>query len=1052
MRRECDQINVKSGSRSDNCTQIAGIGDAVKVENESRLLQDAFDLSGVSRPFHHGQQALRAHRICQCLKELRLRLVNRGTPEIKMCQKVPARPRHVIGRDNDIFGKKSILEHGLDRANTFDHDFARFASAVTSEQPAQLFLYCLCQLHRCRIIAASVRRVKFFVLAAAPTSGFLNRMRILALILLLLFGSAGPCQAQTLLSGRIEVSLDSLAPLSLKRALSQSTREYRVGLALSGGGARGFAQIGVLSELENAGIEVDVIAGTSMGGIVGGLYALGMPPHDIEAATKEVDWAGFFSDRPQRSAQLLSRRAETEGELLTLRFEGIEPRIPTALSSGQKLLNILNSLTQIPAYFSKGDFANLDKPLAIVSTDIVSGTKVVFTSGSLVTAMRATIGVPLAFTPFEDGERLLMDGGLLDPIPTDEARRLGADFVLAVNTTSTLLHKEEITDAVDVANQTTTILSAPTQERLLEAADFVITPDLTGVKATDFTAVDAIIMAGREAAGRSLDALLIGLDSLGNAAPTYPVRQIEFSDAVPDSYRVLVLERLRPPSSSQGLELSRNAIESILLDIFQQGDVAGINYRLTDDTDRATLRIDLVPLPMISGVEFSGNEVFSDSQLCQILGLHRSEKISLKDLQALYDCIIDQYHEQGYDLAQITSAKLDRHTGILEVHLDEGRIVGIVVEGNRKTRGWAVTSYFPLKVDQLYNSAKADQGVRNIYASGLFENVSLQLSEKPGGVLIKILVKEKNFTFAKLGAHYHEEYHPESFLKLGYANIGGTGNELSLYATFSERRKHYEAQLRADRIFRSMVTYSIGVYYHNDKIGEFRDDRVIGLRTDKRWGARIGIGQQLARFGLFDVTALYQHVRYSLAGEETSTERQVASLQFNLRYDTKDRFDFPSNGRASQVSFEIASDVLGAEEVYQKFEGYIEVYQPLGKSLNLHPKALMGVSKDGLPIFDQFYLGGTRSFIGYRTDQLRGDKYLLSNLELRLGPIFNFYLSARYDMGEVFGRFEELRFNQLRHAFGFMLALDTPLGPFSFAYGRAEGKYDNLYLNLGYDF
>jgi NTE family protein len=193
-------------------------------------------------------------------------------------------------------------------------------------------------------------------------------------------------------------------------------------------------------------------------------------------------------------------------------------------------------------------------------------------------------------------------------------------------------------------------------------------------------------------------------------------------------------------------------------------------------------------------------------------------------------------------------------------------------------------------------------------------------------------------------------------------------------------------------------------------------------------------------------------VRWSVSGEEGRADRRLASLQVNLKYDTKDRYTFPASGRASEMSFEFARDVLGAEETFQKFEGYIEAYQTAASVFTLHPRVSIGSADEGLPVYERFRLGGTRSFIGYRTDQLVGDKYFLVNLEFRLGPVYRSYLSFRYDMGDVFDIIEQFRTNELRHSFGFILGLDTPLGPFCVAYGRAEGKYDNLYLNLGYDF
>jgi NTE family protein len=869
--------------------------------------------------------------------------------------------------------------------------------------------------------------------------------RLLLIAGLILFSGWGNPAAA--LEGEFSIDLDRLTPESIDLVLSQNVKGYRIGLTLSGGGARGLAQIGVLDEFERAGIEVDLVAGTSIGGIIGGLYAAGMSPAELEKVTREIDWGGLFSDRPRRESQLFTQRAETEGELLSLRFEGGRPRIPTALSSGQRLMNILESLTQVPAFFSHGDFENLDRPLAIVATDIVAGKKRVFTSGSLASAMRATSGVPLAFTPLESGEQLLLDGGLLDPIPTGEARALGADFVIAINTTSPLLGKDEITDPVDIANQTTTIMQAPMRRQALAAADFVVEPDLHGAKATDFGNVAGLIELGRVAARRIMPELTAALQKFEETPElmqldTVIVAAGLFADPHLTARFATLTEKPRRPER----------YSSAVYQEFLTGKYRRLSYRVITEGGQTLLEISGERLPRIEKIGFQGNTVFPDSVLHTIVEPYLQGAVTLAKLREIEERLIDTYRNHGFDLARIGDCRYLAETGEVVVNFNEGRVVGIAVEGNQSTRWWVAASYFTLKAGELYSKFKAAEGVRRIFASGLFENVRLQLSERAAGVWITIQVKEKNFTYLRAGGRYHEEFHPEAFLRIGYANLGGSGNDVSFYGRFSERRKLYQAQLRADRIFRTTVTYNIRAYYRNDKIGLFEESDLIGHRTDKRWGAKIALGQQLARFGLFDVTARYENIRFSVSGQGSSIDRRVTSLQANLRYDTKDRYTFPTRGRASLLSFEVASDVLGGEEVFQRFEGFIESYQSLASRLNLRLRGSMGISQDGLPLYDRFYLGGTRSFIGYRVDQLSGDKYLLGNFELRWGPIYGFYLHGRYDMGEVFDRFEQLRFKRLRHTVGLQLALDTPLGPICLAYGRAEGKFDNFYLNIGFDF
>jgi predicted acylesterase/phospholipase RssA len=850
------------------------------------------------------------------------------------------------------------------------------------------------------------------------------------------------------LSRDFEVDYGNLTPAALKATLTQNVKGYRTGIALSGGGARGFAHLGVLEELQRSGVEIDMVAGTSMGGIIGGLYATGMTPEQIEKAALGIRWNDFFSDKPQRGSQLFTRRAETEGDLLTLRFDGFNPKIPTALSSGQKLVNVLSSLTLTSSYFSKGDFANLDRKLAVVATDIVTGEEVVFERGSMIEALRATMGVPLAFTPLEQDGRLLMDGGLLEPIPTHTLRKMGADFVIAVDVTSDLMPLGEISDAIDIAGQVTTILSAEAKRRLLSEADFVVTPDLLGFKATAFNMGDSAIARGRRAMAPRILELRRRLAKVTDTCAVIRLDSVKLEGTIPEKVDSFERGARSNLMKLQGQSIRMAQIDQAVYELFRTGAYAGVRYRF----DGNTLVLETAPFALIKKININGNQLYADSTLQRVSGLGIAPVNSLVRLQTVYDNILNFYRSNGYDLAQIKSASLDTVRQELEIVLDEGRISGISVEGNDKTRWWVVTSYFPLGGGDFYSKFRAMRGVQDIYGSGLFDNVNLRLEERNGGVWITIILRERKFAYAGVAARYHEDFHPESVVKMGYANLFGTGNELSASARFSESRKLYQVQLRADRVFRSLITYNIRLYYANDKIGQFAGGEIISDRTDKRWGIKLGVGQQLWKRGLFDFTARFEGVKYQYGGEQLGTERRVASIQSSLTVDTRDRFTFPTSGRVFMGSAEIASDVLSADEVFRKFEGSAEAYMRLAHRLYVHPRAAMGLSQDGLPVYDKFRLGGSRNFSGYAVDQLVGDKYFLSNFEVRLGPVYSTYLSFRYDAGQVFGRFEEVRVQGLRHAWGVSLALDTPLGPLSLGYGRAEAKYDRLYLNLGFDF
>ncbi|TFH64135.1 MAG: hypothetical protein E4G91_06755, partial [Candidatus Zixiibacteriota bacterium] len=539
-----------------------------------------------------------------------------------------------------------------------------------------------------------------------------------------------------------EVDYGNLTPATLKAVMTQNVKGYRTGIALSGGGARGFAHLGVLEELQRSGVEIDVVAGTSMGGIVGGLYAAGMTPEQIEKTALGIRWSDFFSDKPLRGSQLFTRRAETEGELLTLRFDGFNPKIPTALSSGQKLVNVLSSLTLTSSYFSKGDFANLDRKLAVVATDIVTGEEVVFERGSMIEALRATMGVPLAFTPLEQDGRLLMDGGLLEPIPTHTVRKLGADFVIAVDVTSDLMPLGEISDAIDIAGQVTTILSAEAKRRLLSEADFVVTPDLSGFKATAFNMGDSAIARGRRAMAPRILELKRRLAQVTDTCAVIQLDTVKFEGMIPENVDSFERGARGNLIRLQGQSVRIAQITQATYELFRTGAYASVRYRL----DGNSLVVGTAPFALIKQINISGNQLYADSTLQRVSGSGIAPVNSVVRLQAVYDSILTFYRNNGYDLAQIKGASLDTAKQELEIVLDEGRISGISVEGNDKTRWWVVTSYFPLDAGDLYSKFRAMRGVQDIYGSGLFDNVNLRLEERNGGVWVTIILRERKFT------------------------------------------------------------------------------------------------------------------------------------------------------------------------------------------------------------------------------------------------------------------------------------------------------------------
>jgi NTE family protein len=273
----------------------------------------------------------------------------------------------------------------------------------------------------------------------------------------------------------------------------------RVGVALSGGGARGIAHVGVLRALEELRVPIDVIGGTSMGAIVAGLYAAGLGPDAIEAALAEVDWERVLSDKPLPGALEFRRREDERRYVweIEMGFDSDGLQVPSGLIAGQELGELLRRYTF--AASAVDSFEDLPTPFVAIATDVRTGRSVALRDGDLPTVLRASMAIPTVFTPVELDGRLLVDGGLTDNLPVDEVRALGADVVVAVDVSLPIAPDDEIRSPFDVLERTAAIVSRTRAAEQLARADVVVTPDLEGYGLFDFEKVERLVDAGAEA-------------------------------------------------------------------------------------------------------------------------------------------------------------------------------------------------------------------------------------------------------------------------------------------------------------------------------------------------------------------------------------------------------------------------------------------------------------------------------------------------------------------------------------------------------------------------
>ena len=418
-----------------------------------------------------------------------------------------------------------------------------------------------------------------------------------------------------------------------------SEERPKVGLALSGGGARGAAHIGVLKVLEAHRIPVDYIAGTSMGSIVGGLYAAGLTPAEIEHVIKTIDWDEVLSDHPDRADEPMIRKELSEQFYIGGKpgFRNGKVVLPEGLIAGQKILPILQAVTLPVAHVN--DFSQLQTPFQAVATNIVTGEMQVLKSGDLARAMRASMAVPSIFAPTEIDGNLLVDGGLTNNIPVDIAQAMGADIVIAIDISTQYRNRDEISNLLHITDQMARILTGVnSRERLgmLTEKDILIRPSLGNISSADFDRADEAVPIGQSEAEKHLDELkALSLDEQAwskylAAKNDIPTSNLQIArTAITNSSELddRTIENLINTQAGETLNLEK--ISEDLYNVHSLGNFSTVSYRMDHTADGIDLYFDAAakswgPNYLYFGIEMEG-DLEGDSLFNLQLGYSREE-------------------------------------------------------------------------------------------------------------------------------------------------------------------------------------------------------------------------------------------------------------------------------------------------------------------------------------------------------------------------------------------------------------------------------------------
>ena len=400
--------------------------------------------------------------------------------------------------------------------------------------------------------------------------------------------------------------LQAASGTAAEPAAQPAQQPLRIGLVLAGGGARGLAHVGVIKYLEEHNIRISAVAGTSMGSIVGGLYASGLSADQIAEIVKTLDWKSAFDDATARE-QLTFRQKQEDFDFLVkakLRFKDGKLSIPLGLVQGQHLNLLLHDLVHHVSDIH--DFDKLPIPYRAVATDIVTSQPVILDKGDLAVAMRASMSIPGFFAPMEIDGKLLVDGGIAKNIPVDVVQAMGVDRIIAIDIGTPLAGREAMDNMFSLIGQLTTILTRRNSEEqiaLLGPQDILLVPDLddSGVETMSFDKAELAIKLGYEAAVAMGDKLAVLATPGAGAAPRAVVQNlappvIDRIEVVQNS-RIsteLLRSKIRQPI---GEPLDKPGIEHDIADIYGLDEFTRVDYSVGVVEDEHVLTVHATAIP-----------------------------------------------------------------------------------------------------------------------------------------------------------------------------------------------------------------------------------------------------------------------------------------------------------------------------------------------------------------------------------------------------------------------------------------------------------------------
>ena len=833
----------------------------------------------------------------------------------------------------------------------------------------------------------------------------------------------------------------------------------KVALVLSGGGARGISQIGVLKEFEKNNIPINYIVGTSIGSIVGGLYSVGYSSTELDSIIRNTNWQETMnlSNNQIRSDLFLDQKLISDRSLLSLRFKNFNFVVPEAISLGVKLESFLQKLFWNAIYQTTNSFDSLKYPFRAVSTDLISGKKISLDKGNIITAIRSSATVPLRYTPVKYNNMLLVDGGVIGNIPVQSAMQLNPDLIIAVNTTSPLLDSNQLNNPWNIADQVISIAMAEVSNYSMNQIDFEIIPRIENHKNTDFNNIDFLIEEGIKSSQLLINQIKHKIDSISlstfhnlylnrikNEINDFSGYSIEFLNF--DSFTLNKFDFILSNNKNVNYHRIKEIFEEIYVLLLKNSiKEVEVDINITE----AKIIVNAINYIKITEIQIENNgDIFN--KITEDLNINfKDSDLSILNQRNIIEFALKKLREAGFSYTDLSNKTIENN--ILKLKFNERKIRKIIQKSKDNTNSILISRDLEFSVGELVNADKIIKSWNKLIASDLFKFVQITPIKNDDGTSDIIIESEEiGSQSIKIGARVDNERNLQANLFLIEDNLFESGARLSALLGGGEFNQLLSLKYENTRILSTdITTFFEGIYKYREvyeykpiftpNIDRFQNLRKINL-AEQGYGIKVGFGSQIERSGRIGIDFRYELQRNFYLDSIPPDFYKVNTVSLTAKWDNEDQSDFPTTGRTIYLNLETNLLNLSESVSFSKAEIALKMNSSFG-NYTLSRGLRFGAADITLPVMEFFSLGGEDNFLGLREDEYRGRQILTGFLELRTklnyNLLFDTYISIRYNIGSTWELPENIRISTLKHGLGLFAAFDTPLGPAKFGAGKA---------------